>query len=96
MYLAVLSAWQSGAAVTNLGWRLVVARRVRGWPESLTVWLCLALPFILLAPWIISNILKEQSLNDGAYNSILGVVMTRAWFLWFMMSPGPIDGVVAP
>lgn len=22
--------------------------------------------------------------------------MTRAWFLWFMMSPGPIDGVVAP
>lgn len=55
-----------------------------------------SLSFILLAPYIISNNFKEHSLNDGAYNSISGVLRTRAWFLWFMMSPGPIDGVVAP
>lgn len=51
---------------------------------------------ILLAPCIISNIFKEHSLNDGPYNSVSGVLMTRAWFLWFMMSPEPIDGVIAP
>lgn len=57
----------------------------------------LSLPLsIFLAPYIISNVFKEHNLNDGPYNSISGVLMTRAWFLWFMMSPEPIDGVVAP
>lgn len=82
------------AAVTNLGRRLVVARRVHGGPESLTV--CLPASPISSAPYVLSNVFKEHSLNDGAYNSISGVLMTWSWFLWSMMSPGPIDGVIAP
>lgn len=74
-------SWWPGEYVVGLrAWRSVSA----------------SLSFILLAPYIISNIFKKHNLNDGAYNSISGVLMTRAWFLWFMMSPGPIDGVVAP
>ena len=78
--LAADSWWPGDYVVGLRAWRSVSA----------------SLSFILLAPYIISNIFKEHSLNDGAYNSISGVLMTRAWFLWFMMSPGPIDGVVAP
>lgn len=81
--LPILAAdsWWPGEYVVGLrAWRSVSA----------------SLSFILLAPYVISNIFKEHSLNDGAYNSISGVLMTRAWFLWFMMSPGPIDGVEAP
>lgn len=63
------------AAVTNFGRRLVVARRVHGWPESLTVCLCLSLPF----RWL--RVLYQISLKSTVWMMALIIPSREFWWL---------------